>query len=136
MKFLVSSEFALSCFANQLDPQVLDEADRLLDSEFGVRVDEILKTLPIDLYSATLTDKVARLQRANASHSSQSTNLREVSSLYVDVILSNRIMTNITPSHHFLQYYLLCALIKEAALVSLWPKFDLVFVQTMAACQK
>ncbi|KAG7085574.1 ribosomal RNA processing protein [Marasmius oreades] len=48
---------------------VLDEADRLLESDFGIAVDEILKTLPKErttyLFSATLTDKVAKLQRAN-----------------------------------------------------------------------
>jgi ATP-dependent RNA helicase DDX47/RRP3 len=46
---------------------VLDEADRLLDLDFGPMVDKILKTLPkriTFLFSATLSSKVESLQRA------------------------------------------------------------------------
>ncbi|KAI5074594.1 hypothetical protein GOP47_0010555 [Adiantum capillus-veneris] len=47
---------------------VLDEADRLLDLDFEKEMDEILKAIPRErqtlLYSATMTSKVAKLQRA------------------------------------------------------------------------
>ncbi|KAL0063670.1 hypothetical protein AAF712_009362 [Marasmius tenuissimus] len=56
-------------FNNNIKFMIFDEAGRLLDSDFGVAVDGILKTILAErityLFSATLTDKVARLQRAN-----------------------------------------------------------------------
>ena len=49
--------------------QVLDEADRLLDMDFGPVIDKILKVMPKErttyLFSATMTTKVAKLQRAS-----------------------------------------------------------------------
>lgn len=49
---------------------VLDEADRILDLDFGAAMDKILKTLPREgrrtyLFSATMTYKVEGLQRAS-----------------------------------------------------------------------
>lgn len=48
---------------------VLDEADRLLDLDFGPDIDKILKVIPKErhtyLFSATMTSKVAKLQRAS-----------------------------------------------------------------------
>ncbi|KAL0580274.1 ribosomal RNA processing protein [Marasmius crinis-equi] len=48
---------------------VLDEADRLLDMDFGPVIDKILKVIPKErstyLFSATMTTKVAKLQRAS-----------------------------------------------------------------------
>ncbi|EAU88082.1 ATP-dependent rRNA helicase RRP3 [Coprinopsis cinerea okayama7 len=48
---------------------VLDEADRLLDMDFGPAIDKILKLIPKErttyLFSATMTSKVAKLQRAS-----------------------------------------------------------------------
>ena len=48
---------------------VLDEADRLLNMDFGPEIDKILKVLPKErttfLFSATMTSKVAKLQRAS-----------------------------------------------------------------------
>ncbi|KAF9112531.1 ribosomal RNA processing protein [Mortierella sp. AM989] len=48
---------------------VLDEADRLLDMDFGPIIDQILKVIPKErntfLFSATMTTKVAKLQRAS-----------------------------------------------------------------------
>ncbi|ORY55158.1 P-loop containing nucleoside triphosphate hydrolase protein [Leucosporidium creatinivorum] len=49
---------------------VMDEADRLLDLDFGPVIDKILKVLPREqrhtyLFSATMTTKVAKLQRAS-----------------------------------------------------------------------
>jgi ATP-dependent RNA helicase DDX47/RRP3 len=48
--------------------QVLDEADRLLNMDFEQEIDQILKVIPKErhtfLFSATMTNKVAKLQRA------------------------------------------------------------------------
>lgn len=48
---------------------VMDEADRLLDMDFGPIIDKILKEIPKErktyLFSATMTTKVAKLQRAS-----------------------------------------------------------------------
>ena len=48
---------------------VLDEADRLLNMDFGPDIDKILKVIPQKrqtfLFSATMTSKVAKLQRAS-----------------------------------------------------------------------
>src|SRR5271156_5333345 len=48
---------------------VMDEADRLLDLDFGPILDKILKILPRDrrtyLFSATMSSKVESLQRAS-----------------------------------------------------------------------
>ena len=47
---------------------VLDEADRLLNLDFEEEIDKILRVIPTDrrtqLFSATMTNKVAKLQRA------------------------------------------------------------------------
>ena len=49
--------------------QVMDEADRILNMDFEAEVDKILKTIPRErrtyLYSATMTKKVQKLQRAS-----------------------------------------------------------------------
>ncbi|KAG8954569.1 ribosomal RNA processing protein [Tulasnella sp. 419] len=51
---------------------VLDEADRLLDMDFGPMIDKILKVLPKErttyLFSATMSTKVEKLQRASLSN--------------------------------------------------------------------
>lgn len=48
---------------------VLDEADRILNMDFEVELDKILKVIPKNrhtyLYSATMTKKVAKLERAS-----------------------------------------------------------------------
>ncbi|XP_014240592.1 probable ATP-dependent RNA helicase DDX47 [Cimex lectularius] len=48
---------------------VMDEADRILNMDFEVEVDKILKVIPRDrrtfLFSATMTKKVQKLQRAS-----------------------------------------------------------------------
>jgi len=48
---------------------VMDEADRLLDLDFGPKIDQILKVIPRErntfLFSATMTTKVSKLQRAS-----------------------------------------------------------------------
>jgi ATP-dependent RNA helicase DDX47/RRP3 len=51
---------------------VMDEADRLLDMDFGAVIDKILKIIPFErrtfLFSATMTTKVAKLQRASLTN--------------------------------------------------------------------
>lgn len=46
----------------------MDEADRILNMDFEVEVDKILKNIPHErrtfLFSATMTSKVKKLQRA------------------------------------------------------------------------
>lgn len=53
---------------NTLKYLVLDEADRLLNMDFEKEIDEILKAIPRErrtyLFSATMTKKVSKLQRA------------------------------------------------------------------------
>ncbi|ODV81101.1 ATP-dependent rRNA helicase RRP3 [Suhomyces tanzawaensis NRRL Y-17324] len=48
---------------------VMDEADRLLDMDFGPALDKILKIIPRErvtyLFSATMTNKIEKLQRAS-----------------------------------------------------------------------
>ncbi|KAI8846930.1 P-loop containing nucleoside triphosphate hydrolase protein [Chytridium lagenaria] len=48
---------------------VLDEADRLLDLDFGAEIENVLKVIPRErrtfLFSATMTTKVEKLQRAS-----------------------------------------------------------------------
>ena len=48
---------------------VLDEADRLLSMDFGTAIDQILEAAPLErqtfLFSATMTTKVSKLQRAS-----------------------------------------------------------------------
>lgn len=47
----------------------MDEADRILNMDFEAEVDKILKVVPRErrtfLFSATMTKKVAKLQRAS-----------------------------------------------------------------------
>jgi len=53
---------------SKLKHLVLDEADRLLNMDFEQEIDQILKIIPKErrtqLFSATMTSKVAKLQRA------------------------------------------------------------------------
>lgn len=49
----------------------MDEADRILNMDFEIEVDKILKVIPRErhtyLFSATMTKKVQKLQRASLS---------------------------------------------------------------------
>ncbi|KAJ5140118.1 ribosomal RNA processing protein [Penicillium atrosanguineum] len=73
---------------------VMDEADRLLDMDFGPILDKILKVLPRErrtfLFSATLSSKVESLQRASLSNPmrvSVSTKYQTVSTLQQSFLL-------------------------------------------------
>lgn len=67
---------------------VMDEADRLLDLDFGPIIDKLLQSIPKErntmLFSATMTTKVAKLQRAslrNPARVEVSTKYQTVSTL-------------------------------------------------------
>ena len=66
---------------------MLDEADKLLDLDLGPVIDKILKAIPKErttyLFSATMTTKVAKLQRASLSNPVRV----EVSSKYVCALI-------------------------------------------------
>ncbi|RDB19565.1 ATP-dependent rRNA helicase rrp3 [Hypsizygus marmoreus] len=87
---------------------VLDEADRLLNPDFQASIDDILKLLPHErttyLFSATMTNNVAKLQRTSLSDP-------------VRVEASSHKYTTVST---LLQYYILCPLVqKEVMLVYL-----------------
>ncbi|KAF5386689.1 hypothetical protein D9615_001911 [Tricholomella constricta] len=107
---------------------VLDEADRLLDMDFGPIIDKILKLIPKErttyLFSATMTSKVAKLQRASLSNP-------------VRVEVSSKYQTVST----LLQYYLLMPLKdKDAYLVylvnSLAQNSMIIFTRTVNDAQR
>lgn len=54
---------------NKLKFLIMDEADRLLNMDFGPEIDKILRHIPKErqtlLFSATMTDKVEKLQKAS-----------------------------------------------------------------------
>ncbi|CAG8506881.1 19028_t:CDS:2, partial [Racocetra fulgida] len=68
---------------------VMDEADKLLDMDFGPVIDKILKVIPKErhtyLFSATMTTKVAKLQRAS---------LNSLDIPLVDVVINYDIPSN------------------------------------------
>lgn len=101
----------------------MDEADRLLDMDFGPAIDKILKVIPRErhtyLFSATMTTKVAKLQRASLSNPVK----LEVSSKYSTVST-------------LLQYYLFIPLKhKDTYLVNLANELSgrtmIIFVRTV-----
>ncbi|KAI5124588.1 hypothetical protein M0805_003107 [Coniferiporia weirii] len=107
---------------------VLDEADRLLDMDFGPVIDKILKTIPKErttfLFSATMTTKVAKLQRASLTNP-------------VRVEVSKKYSTVST----LLQHYLFIPYKqKEVNLVhicnSLAQNSIIIFTRTVMDCQK
>jgi len=106
---------------------VMDEADRILNMDFEAEIDEILRQIPRErrtyLYSATMTKKVAKLQRASLTDPVQVS----VSSKYQTV-------------ESLMQYYLFIPLkYKEVYLVHLLNEMAgnsmMVFCSTCAATQ-
>jgi len=61
---IITKLIAIFCFICK----VMDEADRILNMDFEVEVDKILRVIPRErrtlLFSATMTKKVQKLQRA------------------------------------------------------------------------
>ncbi len=109
---------------------MLDEADRLLDLDFGAVLDKILKMLPKErttyLFSATMTTKVAKLQRASLTNPVRV----EVSTKCAPLITSTSIFLVLTITLRYstvdtlLQYYLFIPLSqKDVHLVHL-AKWD------------
>ncbi|KAI6109596.1 DEAD-domain-containing protein [Pisolithus sp. B1] len=107
---------------------VMDEADRLLDMDFGPEIDQILKVIPKErttyLFSATMTTKVAKLQRASLSNPVRI----EVSSKYQTVST-------------LLQYYLFVPLIhKDVHLIYLANELAsnsiIIFTRTVHDAQR
>lgn len=85
---------------------VMDEADRLLDMDFGPAIDKILKVIPRErhtyLFSATMTTKVAKLQRASLSNPVKI----EVSSKYstVDTLMQHYMFIPLKHKDTYLVY--------------------------------
>ncbi|KAH7889468.1 DEAD-domain-containing protein [Phlebopus sp. FC_14] len=107
---------------------VMDEADRLLDMDFGADIDQILKVIPRErttyLFSATMTTKVAKLQRASLSNP-------------VRVEVSSKYQTVST----LLQYYLFVPLVhKDAHLIYLANELAsnsiIIFTRTVHDAQR
>ncbi|KAL5490313.1 RRP3 [Sanghuangporus weigelae] len=107
---------------------VLDEADRLLDMDFGPIIDKILKVIPKErttyLFSATMTTKVAKLQRASLTNP-------------VRVEVSKKYTTVST----LLQYYLFVPYKqKEVNLIhicnTLAQNSIIIFTRTVMDCQR
>ncbi|KAF7795000.1 hypothetical protein EIP86_006144 [Pleurotus ostreatoroseus] len=107
---------------------VLDEADRLLDLDFGKEIDQILTVLPKErttyLFSATMTTKVSKLQRASLTDPIRV----EVSTKYATVST-------------LLQYYVFYPLVyKETLLVYLMNELVshsiIIFTRTVANTQR
>lgn len=107
---------------------VLDEADRLLNMDFGPEIDKLLRLLPKErhtfLFSATMTSKVAKLQRASLTDPVKV----EVSSKYstVDTLLQHYVFL---PAK--LKEVYLCWLVNELAGHSM-----IVFTGTCASTQR
>lgn len=84
----------------------MDEADRLLDMDFGPAIDKILKVIPRErhtyLFSATMTTKVAKLQRASLSNPVKI----EVSSKYstVDTLMQHYMFIPLKHKDTYLVY--------------------------------
>jgi len=107
---------------------VLDEADRLLNMDFGPEIDKLLRLLPKErntfLFSATMTSKVAKLQRASLTDPVKV----EVSSKYstVDTLMQHYVFL---PSK--LKDVYLCWMVNELAGHSM-----IIFTGTCAATQR
>mmetsp|Transcript_12012 Transcript_12012/g.36617 ORF Transcript_12012/g.36617 Transcript_12012/m.36617 type:complete len:448 (-) Transcript_12012:894-2237(-) len=107
---------------------VLDEADRLLNMDFEKELDKIVSVLPRDrrsfLFSATMTSKVKKLQRASLRDPAKV----EVADKYstVDTLVQN--------------YMFIAAKYKDCYLAFLCNEFSgnsiIVFVDTQNECQR
>jgi len=146
LRFLVSCTPPVLRTVRLSLPQVLDEADRLLDMDFGTDIDAILKAIPKErttyLFSATMTTKVAKLQRASLTNPVRvevSTKYARCTPLFCKnlISLSRRYSTVST----LLQYYLFIPLSqKDVHLVylanSLAQNSIIVFTRTVHDAQR
>lgn len=125
--------------------KVLDEADRLLDMDFGPVIDKILAVIPKErhtyLFSATMSTKVAKLQRASLANPVKV----EVSTkcellLFKKLFLLNHVSRYTTVST-LLQYYLFMPYVqKDVHLVylanSLAQNSIIIFTRTVHDAQR
>ena len=122
---------------------ILDEADRLLDMDFGPIIDKILKVIPKErntyLFSATMTTKVAKLQRASLNKPVRV----EVSNKYVSMIRGNfaSLTFRYSTVSTLLQHYLLLPLkSKDAHLLYLVNELSsssmIIFTRTVNDAQR
>lgn len=107
---------------------IMDEADRLLNMDFGPAIDKLLEVIPKErttmLFSATMTSKVAKLQRAS---------LQDPVKVSVD--------TKYTTVSTLLQYYLFIPhahkdVYLAHTLNSLAGNTGIIFVSTCAQAQR
>ncbi|PPQ67665.1 LOW QUALITY PROTEIN: hypothetical protein CVT25_012693 [Psilocybe cyanescens] len=121
---------------------VLDEADRLLNLEFSEAIDKILKLIPKErttyLFSATMTTKVAKLQRASLTNpvKVEISSNSKLDSMPIAEFAMDRYQTVDT----LLQYYLLMPFIEKQAyfiylIHSLAGNSIIVFTRTKAEAQ-
>jgi ATP-dependent RNA helicase DDX47/RRP3 len=107
---------------------VIDEADKLLNMDFEKEINAILKVIPRErhtyLFSATMTSKVAKLQRASLSNPVRV----EVSSKFgmVDTLIQNYLFM---PSKHSMAY--LAYILNEHA-----GQSSIIFVASCAGAHK
>ena len=112
----------------QIKYLIMDEADRLLNMDFGPAIDKIINVIPADritmLFSATMTSKVGKLQRAS---------LQDPVKIAID--------TKYTTVSTLSQYYLLIPHAKKdlyliSILTSLIGNTAIIFVSTCAQSQR
>ncbi|KAG6898253.1 ribosomal RNA processing protein [Termitomyces sp. T32_za158] len=124
---------------------VLDEADRLLDMDFGPIIDKILKLIPRErttyLFSATMTSKVAKLQRASLSNPVRVEVNSKYASINVMLVRCTKGSIRYQTVSTLLQYYLLMPLKdKDAYMVylanSLAQNSMMIFTRTVHDAQR
>lgn len=130
---------------------VMDEADRLLDLDFGPVIDKILRVIPREnrhtyLFSATMTTKVAKLQRASLRDPVKlEVSSKSVVTIYLIQLLTFGLCTHATFRYEtvstLLQYYLFVPMkFKDLHLVhlvhTLSGQTTIVFVRTVMDCQR
>lgn len=123
----------------------MDEADRLLDLDFGPMIDKILKVIPRErttyLFSATMTTKVAKLQRASLSNPVRVEVSDKYEHFFVDQLLLTRFWYRYSTVDTLLQYYLFIPLIqKDVHLIylanTLAQNSTIIFTRTVHDAQR
>ena len=96
---------------------MLDEADKLLDLDLGPVIDKILKVIPKErttyLFSATMTTKVAKLQRASLSNPVRVEVSSKYASVSVNTLEANDNRFRYSTVSTLLQYCLFIPMVKK-----------------------